>query len=293
MNEIFDKLLVRVLFSILIIISLLIYKYAHYIFYPRGRKQLFRKIYPSENPSDTLHLFSRIIGISIIFSSLEFNEFTAIGAGIFHFFVWSIFSLVLYLVSLYIMESIILYNFTYMDEILKKKNMTYAVVCLAIAVNLSFLIRLIISESNKSLIIMIILWLFALVMFGFATKLYQFVTKLSFNKLIIHNKIALGLSYSGYLVGVTTILCTAFINETHNIRSYIVGIILRVILGMILFPLFIKGIRFAFKIQDDLKKPDNPSIGYGIYEASLLTTSAIFAATIIGHVYFGTIYPFF
>lgn len=293
MNEIFDKLLVRILFSFLIIISLLIYKYAHYIFYPRGRRQLFRKIYPSENPSDTLHLFSRIIGISIIFSSLEFNEFTSIGAGIFHFFVWSIFSLILYLVSLYIMESIILYNFTYMDEILKKKNITYATVCLSIAVSLAFLIRLIVSESNKSLVIMVILWLFALVLFGFATKLYKFVTKLSFNKLIIHNKLALGLSYSGYIIGITAILCTAFINETHNIRSYIVGIILRVILGMILFPLFIRGIKLAFKIQDDLKDYDDPSIGYGIYEASLMAVAAIFTATIIGHVYFGTIYPFF
>ena len=75
MNEVFDKLLIRFLFTLFICISLFIYKYAHVIFYPSNKKQILKKIYPSENYVDTLHIFSRLIGISMIFSVLEFNNF--------------------------------------------------------------------------------------------------------------------------------------------------------------------------------------------------------------------------
>ena len=43
MNEIFDKLIIRILFTIFICIALVIYKYAHLIFYPSQKKQLLKK----------------------------------------------------------------------------------------------------------------------------------------------------------------------------------------------------------------------------------------------------------
>ncbi|MDH5414009.1 MAG: hypothetical protein OEW87_07720, partial [Flavobacteriaceae bacterium] len=75
MNEIFDKLVIRVLFTLFIIIALFLYKYAHIIFYPSNKKQILKKFYPSENYVDTLHIFSRLIGVALIFSTLEFNEY--------------------------------------------------------------------------------------------------------------------------------------------------------------------------------------------------------------------------
>ncbi len=111
MNEIFDKLLIRFLFTLFICVALFIYKYAHVIFYPSNKKQILKKIYPSENYIDTLHIFSRLIGIALIFSTLEFNEYIGISISSFHFFVWSIVGISFYLLSIYILENIIFYNF--------------------------------------------------------------------------------------------------------------------------------------------------------------------------------------
>jgi hypothetical protein len=90
MNEIFDKLLIRILFTLFICLALFLYKYAHVIFYPSNKKQILKKIYPSENYIDTLHIFSRLIGVALIFSTLEFNEYIGISISTFHVFVWSV-----------------------------------------------------------------------------------------------------------------------------------------------------------------------------------------------------------
>jgi uncharacterized membrane protein YjfL (UPF0719 family) len=156
MNEIFDKLLIRILFTVFICIALVLYKYAHILLYPSSQKQVFRKIYPSENYIDTLHFFSRLIGISLIFSSLEFNEYIGISISTFHFFVWSIIGLIFYLISIYITENIIFYNFEYKDEVLKKKNPAYGIISFVNAICVAFIIKTVFKESENSLIIFVI-----------------------------------------------------------------------------------------------------------------------------------------
>ena len=111
MNEIFDKLLIRFLFTVFICLGLLFYKYAHVLFYPSQKKQILKKIYPSENYVDTLHVFSRLIGIAIIFSTLEFNEYIGFVRSVLDFFILGTSGIVLYLFSLYIMDNIVFYNF--------------------------------------------------------------------------------------------------------------------------------------------------------------------------------------
>src|SRR5690606_8822377 len=101
MNEIFDKLLIRFLFTLFICIALVLYKYAHTIFYPSARKQIFKRMYPSENHADTIHIFARLICISLIFSTLEFNEYTGVFISSFHFFIWGIIALIFYLSSFF------------------------------------------------------------------------------------------------------------------------------------------------------------------------------------------------
>jgi uncharacterized membrane protein YjfL (UPF0719 family) len=294
MNEIFDKLLIRFLFTVFICIALLLYKYAHTIFYPSAKKQVLNRIYPAENASDTLHIFSRLIGVALIFSTLEFNEYIGIFISSFHFFVWSIIGFALYLLSIYIMESIIFYNFVYKDEVLKKKNMAYGIVSFTISVCLAYIVRTVFKESETSLIILFILWLFALVLFGFASKLYKFVSKLPFNSLMIQKNVGLALSYSGYIMGATIIITSAFSHEHHDITSYSIQVILKTLLGALILPLFRFGIVAVFKIDEtSTVSMEHGNLGYGIYEGAVFLTSALLTSIIIGQIHFGTIYPFF
>ena len=116
MNELFDKLILQILFTVLICASLIFYKYAHGIFYPSTRQHFLKRFYPTKNSSDTLHFFSRIIGIGIIFSEFSFNLSTGIGLAILDFFAKAIFGFFLYLISLYIIDSIVLFKCSVNDS---------------------------------------------------------------------------------------------------------------------------------------------------------------------------------
>ena len=296
MNEILDKLIIRLLFTCFICLALFLYKYAHVLFYPSGKKQILKKIYPSENSADTLHVFARLIGICLILSSFEFNEYQGILLSTVHFFVWGSISIGLYLLSIYLIESIVLYNFEYQDEVLKRRNMAYSMVSFSNSIGLAYIIRTILTESESSIVILLILWLFALVIFGFATKLYKVISKLAFNKLMIQKSMGLALSYSGFILGCTIIITTCFDQEHHDITTYIFEVITKTLLGLLVFPLFRFGIIQIFRIQDDIEEQANndiPNLGYGVYECCVYLACSLLTSIIIGQIHFGTIYPFF
>lgn len=297
MNETFDKLLIRIIFTLFICFSLFLYKYAHVIFYPSHKKQVLKRIYPAENYIDTIHIFSRLIGVAIIFSTLEFNEYIGVSISLFHFLIWSSIGFSLYLLSIYICESIIFYNFDYKDEVLKKKNPAYGVVSFANAICLALIIKTIFKEAENSLIILLILWLFSMVAYGFGTKLFKYISSLSFNSLMIQKNLGLGFAYSGFLFGITIILISSFSHEHLDITNYLIQIVLKLLLAIIILPLFSAGIKYIFKIDESSEtlsqKPELLHLGIGIYTGAAFLTSAFLTAIIVGQIHFGTIYPFF
>lgn len=291
MNETFDRLLIRILFTIFICVALVLYKYAHIIFYPSGKKQILKSIYPSENYVDTLHIFSRIIGVSIIFSTLEFNEYIGISISLAHFLIWSLIGFSLYLLSIYISESIIFYNFEYKDEVLKKKNPAYGIIGFINSICLALLVKTIFKEAESSLIILLIMWLFAMVLYGFGTKLYKYSSPINFNSQMIQKNIGLGAAYGGYLLGVTIIIMASFSHEHRDIVSYLFQVVLKVLLGALILPLFKIGIQFIFKTDE--KDQDHNNIGHGVYVGSVFLSASFLTSIIVEQINFGTIYPFF
>lgn len=122
MNELLDKLLIKVLLSIFICLGIYLYKYAHLILFPGTRNQMFKKFHPVRNSSDTIFLFGRILGIGMIFSHFYFYMSDGVFLALFDFILTSTISLILYLGSLYIVDSIVLYSFEYHDEVIKEKT---------------------------------------------------------------------------------------------------------------------------------------------------------------------------
>ncbi|NBR40568.1 MAG: hypothetical protein EBT93_14335, partial [Alphaproteobacteria bacterium] len=108
--------------------------------------------------------------------------------------------------------------------------------------------------------------------------------------------IGLGLSYSGFLMGSTIIITSAFSHEHHDITSYIIQVILKTLLGALIIPVFRAGITYIFKIRDihsNGLRDESDQLGHGIYEGAVFLTSGFLTAIIIGQIHFGTLYPFF
>ncbi|MDA8792793.1 hypothetical protein N9N67_06075 [Bacteriovoracaceae bacterium] len=310
MNEIIDKLVIRLLFILFISCILFLYRYAHLLLYPSSKKQMTKNFYVSENESDTLHFFGRIIGLTLILSQMQFNEFQSLWINLLNFLTWSTASIIIYLLSIYLIESIILSNFVYDDEIIKRKNMSYSVVCFANSLSIAFLLKNLVQNSEKSLVILTILWLYSLVLLGLGTKLFKFVSKLPFNKLMIQKNLSLSFSYLGYILGITLILITSFDQDHSDLVSYCVQVLLKALLGCLIFPIVQFMIKRVFKLfvedyseekEYKTKKTshatklqnDSFTFGQGIYEGSTYMATSLLTSIIIGQIYFGSIYPFF
>lgn len=300
MAEIFDRLVIRLLLAGFVCLMIYLYRYAHVIFYPTVKRQVLKKIHPSENPADTLHLFSRVVGISIIFSSISFNETTGFFLSLFHFAVWGTIAIVLYLLSLYIIESIVFYNFDYTDEILKRKNMSYAIISFCHALVIAILSRTVMIEAENSIVILLVLWLYMLVIVGFSIKYYSFISKLSFNRLMIQKNMSLCFSYGGFTLGAGFVVASCFDQEHYDITVYCIQVLLKTILSLIIFPIFKKGLVkiFPIKLGDDRAleghvESEMQSLGYGFFEGCVFISSAILTTMIVNRIQFGTIYPFF
>ena len=302
MNQILDKLIIQAIFVIIICLLIFVYKYAHSFFYPSSRLQLFKRFYPSKNGPQTIHLLSRIIGIGLIFSEFNFYLSEGIVIAILDFLIQSSTIFFMYLISIYIVESIVLYNFEYSDEILKRKNYSYSIITFTISLTLAYILKTIIAVSHESLVLIFFIWPFSIVILGFATKSYSLLSKLPINRLIIQQNIAVACSYSGFLWGWTFILSASLNNNISNIYWYSVEVILKLLLSIIVFPLFKKGIQLVYKMQDDLdlevnsqinKDLQGPNTGYGVYEGTVFFTACFLTTVITNQIHFGDFYPKF
>jgi len=302
MNELFDKLIVRIVFSIFVCMMMVLYKYLHLIFYPSSRRKLLKKIYASKNPADTLHFYGRILGICIIFTQFQFTLSEGIWYAFLDFFIHGIIIFSIYLLSIYVIESITLYNFEYADEIQKRKNLGFAIICFANAISMAMVAKTILAVGKESFTMIIFLWLFGMVVLGFGSKAFPLVSRLGFSKLIISKNTTVAISYSGFIFGLTIIITNALDHQLTEIRYYIILVILKILLSTIIFPLFKYGILLAFKMKDELKEiardgqldelPD-PTLGHGIFEAGTFLAACFLTQVITNNIDFGTFYPVF
>ncbi len=303
MNELYDKLILRVVFTILVCGVIYVYRQAHLILYPSIKHQLLKKFFPAKNSTDTIHLFSRIIGLGIIFSNFQINLSNGFTVALIGVCIESLLLIIIYLGSIYIIESIVLYNFEYSDEILKRKNYSYAIICFSHSIGMAFLINTILKVSSNSLLIIFFLWLFSMVLVGFGAKLFPMISKLSFNRLLVQKNIAISLSYTGFIWGQCFVISSALDHTLTDIKWYSIQVILKILLSIIIIPIFRKGLIVIFKIQDELeilnknseKKTHNNDIeiGYGIYEGSIIFTACYLTTIITSHITYGNFYPNF
>lgn len=300
MNELFDKLILRIVFSLYICLILYIYRYIHAYLHPSAKQHFLKKFHPSKNGPETLHLITRLLGLGLIFSEFYFYISDGIVYALSDFFIQATIASLLYIAALYIMDSIVLYNFEYQDEILKRRNMAYSVVSSTLTLGVASILRTIVHVANDSIVIFFFLWLLGLVLLGFASKSYSIFSALPFNRLLIQKNIGLSLSYLGFFWGWVIIISSALNHEVSDIRWYGAQVILKILLSLIIFPIFKRGLALVFQIgskglrattgNEELADVD---IGIGINEGGSFFTSCLLTTIITGQIHFGTFYPVF
>jgi len=302
MNELFDKLILRVFLTFFICFLLWLYKYLHGVLYPIAKEQIKGTFYPLKNPADTIHLYSRLLGFGIVFSEFQFFLSDGVLFAILEFIAHSLSGYCLFLISIWIMDSISLYNFDYSDEVHKRRNLAYSTVAAANVLALAYLIKIVLQVSHGSFIALIFLWLLSIIAIGIAAKAYSWITLLSFNKNIIQKNMGIAFSYSGFILGWAVIVATSLETESKSFRWYAITVVLQMLLALIIYPLFRRGLERVFKVDHDFgeknsEAPNNREneneFVFGFYEGASYLTACLLTSLIIGHIHFGTFYPIF
>lgn len=296
MNDILDVFLIRFLFVLIICGQIGLYKYLHFLLYPSSKNQLFKDFFPSRNPAETIMVFSRILGLGLIFSNFSIFLNQGFFYATFDFILSSTITFSLYLLSIYILESIVLSDFEYVDEITRKNNIPYALVSASYSIGIPIIFKAYLThsiyENAHSIIYIIFMWCFTIVLLGFAVKSYSFLSKLNFNNLLVQKSYAVGFSYFGFFLAWTIIVASALNQPILDIKAFGTSLILRIILSLLIFPIFKGIIPYIFQIQDDLEenvpagKSQLPSFGVGIYEGVLFMTSAFLTTLVTSNLVF-------
>ena len=141
-----------------------------------------------------------------------------------------------------------------------------------------------------------------MVLIGFASKTFPLMSKMSFNRQLIQKSIPLSFSYLGFFWGWVLIITSALDHKLINIKWYGIQVVLKILLSLIVLPIFTKGLKLIFRIydekddknaQDHSDEVDQVDLGYGVYEGSLFFTSCFLTIVITNRVFFGTFYPTF
>jgi hypothetical protein len=96
------------------------------------------------------------------------------------------------------------------------------------------------------------------------------------------------------------LISSSFNQEHYDITMYCLQIFLKMLLALIIYPLFKIGLEQIFKTHTYAEGPGQEPVelnqqnwGYGFYECCLFLSASILTSMIVNQIQFGTIYPFF
>jgi len=307
MNDIMDRLVIRVILSIFMCLIFVSFKYFHIFINSSGSIQLTKKFYPTKNAASTLHFLARILGVGILLSSYQFDISNGLMMALIDFLVQAFLGTLFFIASIYIIESITLANFEYSEEITKKKNLSYALISFSIVISMAIIFKSVLRISQGSAIILFFLSLFCIVIVGLAAKVFPLLTKIPFNLLLIQKNLGPACSFVGYILGTSCIMIGAIGQGMTHIHDYSIRVFLKILLASIIFPIFRIGLIYIFKFQEiksikatfrpgvtfDPQNSEEENLGQGIYEGVIFLTASYLTSVITGQINFGINYPIF
>jgi len=292
MVKILDDVLMRLLFILLLITILYLYKVIYLLFSPKQISQKQGIYLIKDNAAQVLHFFSRLIGICFVFKSIGFSFSTDIIMNMIHFTFWALISIFIYLLNIFILNSATLYQFDYGDEIIKKQNTPYAFISSFFSIASAYIFIQTINTAGFSLRNFFILWLTTMTMVVLVLKLYQYISKMNFTKLLNQKRDAIAYSYLGYSIAVIMLVVTATTSWiAPNLVFYLQVVSAKVLLILITFPLLNLFItksfkRFAFQTKEDQMNEQRFNYkAYGIFEGACFTSTGLLISVLIDKVF--------
>jgi hypothetical protein len=294
MNEIFDKLLIRIILCLLTFGILFSYRYLHFLLFKKIKKLTMRSIYPEKNLAHAIFIAARLIGFVIIINAQIIDLSNGLFFAISSLIINSVISILLFLASTYVFESIVLYNFTAEDEVIRRQNLSFAVVNSGLSICAALILTTINKVAGESLINLLFLWLFSLVIFGGSTKLFNLVFKINLSRSIVQHHLPTSFHYIGFISSWVIVISTVIDHPIINYQRYILKTLIDLVLNIIIFPLFFIGINYVFyikKLQNIKDKEVKEISNFGTFEGILLFISALLTVMITSNIKFGTFYP--
>ena len=253
-----------------------------------------RSIYPEKNLPHALFLVSRLIGFVIILGGQKVELSNGLLSAVFNLLFDSGLLIILYLVSIYVFESIVLYSFTIEDEIIRRKNLSFSVVSSGLSISAATIVSSIAEVSDGSLFNLSFLWLLTLVLFGLSTKLFDLIFKFNLTRSIVQHHLPSAFHYIGFIASWVIIISSIIDHEIMNHQKYILKTLLDMVLNVIIFPIFYLGVSKIFyinKFRNITENKENEISSFGTFEGLLLFASAILTIMITTNIKFGSFYP--
>ncbi len=290
MTELLDKLLLRVIFITILCLILLLYKYIYFLIYKGSKRWFTQEVNSKENTAEIICFLSKIVGIAIIFSNFNIDISGGVLLSIIDIIIKSIFAFVIYVSSLYIIDNTIFYNFEYQLEVIKRNNIPYAIINLTHSLAFSYLIKNILSISNFSIVVLFILWMLAIVICSLASKAYYWIFHIKLENAISQKDLAESFSYLGFMLGCTLLITSSFNNELIHFQGFFIKMILKVLLSLIILPVFIWSIKLIYNINIELKQSENRLLEHGIYKGAVFFVASSLTMVVTGNINFGIFY---
>lgn len=299
MKHILDSLLIKSLFFLIIMSFIFIFRKVHIILAAREIRNNHKKIFPNRNHIDTIHFFSRLLAIGILISSFSINIYQDLMSNLLHFISWTSISMVVYFISLYFVEGIILYPFEYLEEVHNRKNYTYVIISACLSTCLAFLIKTVFFQVGFLLFFTVVTYTLILVIFTLLLKFYSAVSHFNLKNSISKKDLGASFSFSGYTIGVTIICLFSLKNPIGPNNHQLLQVVSQVLLGIILFPLFKKVIIYIFKIQEKHTISEAAGsgeriskLGYGVFEGSVFCLASVFTSILMPSINITTALPY-
>ncbi len=297
MNELIDKLAIQCLFLLIIFIIGFIFNYTYSFFYTEQRLLTLKNFYPSKNSPHSIHFFSRFFSLLFILGSININIGSSLLFSLLYFAFIAILLFGLFLASLYILDSITLYNFEFDVEILSKKNYSYALISASNSIAVAFLLKNISLISFDSIINLIFIWLFSIMLIGFSIKLFPYVFNQSLNRHVVQKNLSISLTYMGFILGNSLAITSCFPKIQLSLEWYSIHIITSALLLIMVISFIFFAMKKTLRIKQDYKgdlieETDvEPEVGNGVYNGISYFTACYVAIIVINHIQFGSFYP--
>ena len=224
-----------------------------------------------DNFAFSLSYVGYLSGLILGIISAVAGESKGIVEDLIDIFLYGVLSILLLNVSHWINDNIILKSFRIKKEIIEDKNAGMGVIDFAVYLSTGLIIYASIIGESGSFFTAIAYWLIGMIFLIIAEKVYNLMTPFNIHQEIEKDNIAVGIAFSGAIIGIANVIRYAAVQEFHSWEESVGILVIDILIALVALPI----IRFitdklllpGYKLNDELVNQDKPNLAAGLIEA--------------------------